>query len=358
MVSLIINNIRGIFNTRCQENMQNNWKILITDYAWSSLEPERQILEKIGAELIVAKTGDENELLTYAPIVDGILTCWKPVRKGIITTAKKCQIIVRYGIGLDNIDVQSATENGIVVTNVPTYCIDEVSDHAMALLLACARKIPLFNSAVKSSIWDQNIGPQMGRLRGKTLGIVGFGHTGKAIIRKAMAFGLNVKIYSPRTCLELIKQHNAEKVPFQVLLKSSDFITIHAPLTTETKHMFSYDEFRVMKNSAILINTARGGIVNTSALIAALQNGEIAGAGLDVLENEPPKRDDTLLSLENVVITPHAAFISEESILELENTAATCVVQVLTGELPESIVNPSVLERPNIRAKLLTKMKS
>ncbi|MDE0483106.1 MAG: C-terminal binding protein [Candidatus Poribacteria bacterium] len=333
--------------------MSNNWKVLITDYAWSSIEPEREVLAKIGAELIVAKTGDEEELLTLAPTVDGILTCWKPVRESVIDAAKKCQIIARYGIGLDNIDVETATENGIIVTNVPAYCVDEVSDHAMALLLACSRNISVYNEAIKSGIWDQNIGQQMYRLRGKTLGIIGFGHIAKAIIPKAKAFGLNVKIYSPRTSAELIQPQGAEKVSFQDLLKTADFITIHAPLTTETQHMFSHDEFRAMKSTAFLINTARGGIVDTAALTEALQNGEIAGAGIDVLETEPPEIDEVLLTLDNVVITPHAAFVSEESILELEVTAATCVTQVLTGQLPESIVNPSVLKRPNLRAKSL-----
>ena len=335
--------------------MLNNWKVLITDYVWPSIEPERQVLAEIGAELIVAETGDEEELLTLAPTVDSILTCWKPVRESVIATAKKCQVIARYGIGLDNIDVGSATENGIIVTNVPAYCVDEVSDHAMALLLACARKISCYNEAVKSGTWDQNIGPQMYRLREKTLGIVGFGHIAKAIIPKAKAFGLNVKVYSPRTLPELIQSQGAEKISFQDLLKTSDFITIHAPLTTETQHMFSHDEFRAMKSTAFLINTARGGIVDTAALTAALQNGKIAGVGIDVLETEPPEADEKLLTLDNVVITPHAAFISEESILELEVTAATCVAQVLTGVLPESVVNPSVLERPNLRAKSLIK---
>ena len=339
----------------CKHNMSQNWKVLITDYAWSSIEPERQVLAEIGAELIVAETGNEAEFLTLAPTVDGILTCWKPVRERVITAANKCQIIARYGIGLDNIDIETATENGIIVTNVPAYCVDEVSDHAMALLLACARKVSRYNEAVKSGTWDQNIGPQMYRLRAKILGIVGFGHIAKAIIPKAKAFGLSVKVYSPRTSAELIQSQGAEKVSFQELLKMSDFITIHAPLTTETQHMFSYDEFRAMKTTAFLINTARGGIVNTAALTAALQNGEIAGAGLDVLETEPPEADEGLLTLDNVVITPHTAFISEESILELEVTAATCVAQVLTGQLPESIVNPSALKRPNLRAKSLIK---
>ena len=330
--------------------MQNNWKTLITDYAWHSIEPERQVLAEIGAELIAAETGDEAELLTLAPTMDGILTCWKPVREPVIAAATKCQIIGRCGIGLDNIDVEVATEHGIVVTNVPAYCVDEVSDHAMGLLLACARKIPRFDRAVRDGVWDQNTGPAMHRIRDKTLGIVGFGRIGQAIIPKAKAFGLTIKVCSPRTDPERIRQHGAQKVSFQELLTTSDFITIHVPLTTETEHLFSVAEFRAMKPTAFLINTARGGIVDTTALTEALRNGDIAGAGLDVLETEPPESDTELLTLENVVVTPHVAFISEESILDLEVTAARCVAQVLTGQLPESIVNPSVLKQPNLRA--------
>ena len=335
--------------------MSNILKVLITDYAWSSFEPERQILSEIGADTIVAERGDEEELLTYAPKVDGILTCWKPVRELVIAQATKCQIIARYGIGLDNIDVEAATENGIVVTNVPTYCVDEVSDHALALLLACARNIQQYSNAVKSGAWDQNCVSSMYRLRGKTVGIVGFGNIAKTIIPKVSALGLKVQVYSPRTSYDSIEKFNADKVTFGELLKSSDFITIHAPLSVETQHMFSHDEFCAMKKNAYLINTSRGGIVDTTALTDALRNEEIAGAGLDVLDTEPPDIEEPLLELDNVIITPHAAFISEESILELEVSAATCVVQVLTGKLPDSIVNPSVLERPNLRAKSLMK---
>ncbi len=333
--------------------MQNNFKVLITDYAWSSLEPERKVLANAGSEIIVAETGDETELLTHAPIVDGILTCWKPVREPVIVAALQCQIIARYGIGLDNIDVDVATENGIIVTNVPTYCVDEVSDHAMALILTCSRKIIRYNKAVKDGAWDQNIGQKMYRLRGKTLGIVGMGNIAKSLIPKAKAFGLVVNVYSPRTGSQVIKSYGVNKVTFDELLKTSDYVSIHAPLTAETHHMFGVAEFRAMKPTAYLINTARGGILDTEALFTALQNKEMAGAGLDVLETEPPKQNEKLLELENVIMTPHAAFISEESILELQIKAATCVVKVLNGKLPDTVVNPSVLNRSNLRSELL-----
>ena len=330
--------------------MQNNWKVLITDYAWPSIEPERQVLAEIGAELIAAETGEEAELLSLAPTMDGILTCWKPVRAPVIAAAKKCQVIGRCGIGLDNIDVEAATEHGIVVTNVPAYCVDEVSDHAMGLLLACARKIPRFDRTIREGTWDQNVGPEMRRIRGKTLGVIGFGRIARSIVPKAKAFGLTINVCSPRTAPELIQQHGGQKVSFPELLATSDFITIHAPLTSETQHLFSGAEFRAMKPTAFLINTSRGGIVDTAALTIALRNEDIAGAGLDVLETEPPNQNEELLTFENVVVTPHAAFISEESILDLEVTAAKCVAQVLRGQLPESVVNPSVLEQPNLRA--------
>lgn len=332
--------------------MPNNPKILITDYAWPSVEPERQVLARVGAELIVAETGDEAELLSLAPTIDGILTCWKPVQENVIAAAKKCQIIARYGIGLDNIDVAAATQHGIVVTNVPAYCVDEVSDQAMGLLLACARKIPRYDAAVKNGTWKQHLGTQMYRLRGKTLGIVGFGRIAQAIVPKAKAFGLQINVSSPRTPLETIRKHGAEKVTFTQLIAAADFITIHAPFTEETRHLFGPAEFRAMKPTAFLINTARGGIVDTEALTTALITGEIAGAGLDVLENEPPEPNEKLLACDNVIITPHTAFISQEALLDLEVTAASCVAQVLTGQRPESVVNPEVLECPNLRANL------
>lgn len=332
--------------------MSKDWKILITDYAWSSIEPEREVIAEIGGELIVAESGLESEFLKYAPIVDAILTCWKPVQESIINAAKKCQIISRYGIGVDNINVKTATEQGIIVTNVPTYCVDEVSDHTIALMLSCVRKTSRYNRSVRSGKWDSSIGEKMYRLRGKTLGVIGFGNIAKSVIQKAKAFGLEVRVYSPRTSEQELESHGTVKVSFEKLLSESDIITIHVPLTHETHHMFKFQEFCQMKNTAYLINTARGGIVDSGALEKALKTGEITGAGIDVLEAEPPYIDEPLLYMNNVVITPHAAFMSEESIHELQINAAKCVVQVLTGQLPETVINPTVLENSNLRANI------
>lgn len=332
--------------------MSKKFKILITDYAWSSIEPEREVISEIGGELIVSESGSESELLKIAPMVDAILTCWKPVQGNVINSAKNCQIISRYGIGVDNINVETATEQGIIVTNVPTYCVDEVSDHTIGLILSCVRKISRYNRSVRSGKWDSTIGEKMHRLRGKTLGVIGYGNIAKLVIQKAKAFGLEVIIYSPSTTKEVIESNGLVQVSFETLLSESDIITIHAPLTHETHHMFKYQEFTQMKNTAYLINTARGGIIDSGALEKALKTGEIAGAGIDVLEAEPPYIDEPLLYMNNVVITPHTAFISEESIHELQVTAAKCVVKVLSGQLPETVINPIVLEQSNLRAKI------
>ena len=333
--------------------MSYKYKVMMTDYAWPSVEPERQVLEEVGAELIVAESGTEAEFIDLAPQVDGILTCWLHVTTAVVEAAQQCKVIGRCGIGLDNIDVETATALGMVVTNVPAYCIDEVSDHTMALLLSCARKISLLDRTIKNGDWTRDVGPPMRRIRGQKLGIVGFGKIGKAIVPKAKAFGLEVLIYSPRATDQIAAEHGVTLVDFPELLTESDFITIHAPLNPETEEIFDADAFRRMKPTAHILNTSRGGIIDTGALYDALTTGEIEGAGLDVLAEEPPQSDEPLLALDNAVLTPHAAFTSEESTYDLEVTAAAEVARVLTGQMPESVVNPEVLSSPVLRATAL-----
>ncbi|MEC9257848.1 MAG: C-terminal binding protein [Candidatus Poribacteria bacterium] len=329
--------------------MNQSKKILITDYAWATLEPEREVLSAIGAELIVAETGTEIEFLKYAPDVDGILTNWAKVTTDVVKAAEKCQVIGRYGIGLDNIDVVTATSLGMVVFNVPTYCLEEVSDHAMALVLAMARKVPRLNNEVKNRSWDRNVGPQMYRIRGQKLGIIGFGKIGQLIVPKAKGFGMEVLAYSPSLTDTVAKVYGVKNVDFEELLTESDFITIHCPLVPETSNLINADALSKMKSTAYLINTARGGVVDHNALFHALQENWIAGAGLDVLPDEPPAADFALLDLDNVIITPHAAFWSDESINDLQISAARGVLEVLTGKIPDAIVNPEVLQSTNQR---------
>jgi D-3-phosphoglycerate dehydrogenase len=326
-------------------------RILVTDYAWDSLDVEKKILEKVNASLVVATTGDENELVSLAADVDGILTCWKPVTERVINNSPNCQVISRYGIGLDNIDVAFSTKTGIVVTNVPSYCVDEVSDHAMALLLALGRKVAFYDRAIKSGTYNLRSETPLYRLRGKTLGIVGFGAIGQALYQKARGFGLKVIAYDRRLAGNPTSQHDVSSVTFAELLRTSDYISIHVPLTATTRHLFNRDTFSQMKPSAFLINTARGDIIDSEALLEALDSKLILGAALDVLSTEPPAANDALVLHPRTVITPHAAFNSQESLEDLRQIASIQIAEVLSGRVPSHIVNRDVLKRPNLRAK-------
>jgi D-3-phosphoglycerate dehydrogenase len=322
-------------------------KVLITDYAWKSLDIERNILGAVGAELAVAESGEEQELRQLAPAADAILTCWKPVTRAVIERASRCVMIGRYGVGLDNIDVGAATEHGIVVTNVPDYCVEEVSDHALALLLACARKVARYDGAIKGGKYDMRAMMPMFRIAGKTLGIAGAGRIGFALARKAAGLGLRIIVYDIRP---LPIGSGLEQVgTFEELLSRSDFLSVHVPLNEKTHHLFNRNTLRKMKRTAYLINTCRGGVVESAALIEALDEGLIAGAGLDVFEKEPPPQDDPLIRHPKVVATPHAAFYSEESLEQLQATAAKQVAEMLSGRRPDNMVNPDVFKRGRAR---------
>ena len=227
---------------------------------------------------------------------------------------------------------------------MPDYCIEEVSDHALALILACARKICQLNKTVKCGKWDFKDYRPMYRLKGQTLGIVSFGKIPRRLVEKVSAYEFNIISYDPYVDKEIAAKYNVKLVTLEELLKESDIITVHAPLTKETKGMFGSEEFKIMKNSAYLINTARGGLIKDNELAQALKEGEIAGAGLDVLEDENLNSHHPLTNLENVIITPHSAFYSEQALKDLQYKTVQEVIRVLTGENPKSCVNPEVLK--------------
>src|SRR2546426_1152835 len=243
------------------------------------------------------------------------------------------------GIGVDNVDVDAATARGIVVTNVPDYCVEEVSDHALALLLACARKVPFLDRRVRDGRWDVRDAAPMHRLSGRVLGLVGFGKIPRALAGKARALGLELLAFDPYVGAEEMTAHGVRKVTLEDLVAQADFVSVHAPLTAGTRGFIGEALLRAMKPTAYVINTARGPLVSQDALLRALREGWIAGAALDVLETEPPAAVDALRALDTLIVTPHVAFYSEESVQELQRKAAENVVSVLLGDAPRYPVN-------------------
>jgi len=315
-------------------------KVVITDCDHPSVEIEKGVLSKVNPEFVLAHCDTEDEVMEVAKDADGIINQYAPITRRVIESLNKCRVIARYGVGVDNIDVKAATERGIVVANVPDYCIDEVSTHAMALILACVRGITLLDSKIKEKKWDFTLAKPLFRTRGKTLGLFGLGKIARVVAQKASVFGFKIIAYDPYvsgvdTGIKLVE--------FTRLLLDSDFISIHAPLTDETRHSFEENELRAMKKTAYLVNTARGSIINEKALYKSLKERWIAGAALDVMEKEPPDWENLLLKLDNLIITPHISFYSEESYVELKTWTAEAVLSVLKGGLPRAFVNPQAI---------------
>jgi D-3-phosphoglycerate dehydrogenase len=330
--------------------------VLVTDYAWPSLEHEEAALANVDPELVVAKNGDEAELVELARNADAILTNWIRVPPSVLDAAPRCLVVSRYGIGVDNIPVERATELGILVANTPGFCVEEVSDHVLALVFACARRIVTLANSTQQGRWDVSLARGAQRLRGQTIGLVGFGSIAQTLAAKAAALGLRVLAYTPR-----IEEGVADGVEttrdLARVLAEADYLSLHAPATDESRGLIGEGELRAMKPTAFLVNTARGALVDEAALLRALDEGWIAGAALDVLATEPPRSNDPLLGRENVIVTPHAAFYSETSVAEVATRAARNVALVLEGGLPDSVVNPQVLDQENCRLRQLERVR-
>jgi D-3-phosphoglycerate dehydrogenase / 2-oxoglutarate reductase len=317
-------------------------RVLITDRAWPDCSIERRVLSEIGAEVVEAPRGDEATLIALARDADAIGTNWAQVTAQVIRSAPRCRIVARFGIGLDNISVTTATELGIPVTNIPDYCVSEVSDHALALLLSAARNVAFFHVRTKQGEYQLSAGPAMRRLSTATLGLIGFGNIARALFPKARALGMKVLAHS---------RHSDDfgtgcaMVSLNDLLAQSDFVSLHVPLSESTRHLISAPQLAQMKPTAWLINTSRGPLIDNSALRAALAAGRIAGAALDVFDPEPPDLADPLYRNERVIVTPHAAFVSEESLQELRLRVSRQIAEALRGVRPENVVNPAVYAR-------------
>jgi D-3-phosphoglycerate dehydrogenase len=330
----------------------NREKVVIADYDYGDVDIERAIVEQAGFELVAAQCKTEDEVIEAAADAAAVVAQYATISARVIAELQECRVIARYGTGVDIVDVDAATRHDVLVTNVPNdWCEDEVADHALALLLAVARKITVYDRATRAGTWQWQSGAPIHRLSGSVLGLLSFGAIARAIGLRARGFGMRVTAHDPFVPAEEITAAGAEPVSFDELVAESDSLVIQAPLTPETHHLFDEDQLRRMKPTAILINTARGPIVDDRALYRALSEGWIAGAGLDDIEEEPAKvrdwrADNPLFGLDNVVITPHAAYYSEESIATVRRFAAEEVVRVLTGQDPLSPVNADALVEP------------
>jgi D-3-phosphoglycerate dehydrogenase len=306
--------------------------IAITDSVFPSLDPAKAALAKLNPTFRMSKSANADDILEVAKDADAILVTYAKLTREILMQLTKCKAIGRFGLGVDNIDLPAAKEKGIAVNYVPDYCIREVSDHTMALLLALIRKIPLSDKLVQSGRWEMPAVVPIRRIEGTVLGLVGFGHIPRLVAPKAQAFGIKVVAYDPYAKPEIFKAANVESVDFDTLLKMSDYVSVHAPLMPATRGLMNAAVFGKMKKGAYVVNTARGPLIDEPALIAALDAGQIGGAGLDVVTTEPLAKDSPLLGRANVIVTPHTAFYSIEALTELQTKCAADVARVLSGE--------------------------
>ncbi|WCK56572.1 C-terminal binding protein [Aneurinibacillus sp. Ricciae_BoGa-3] len=319
------------------------WKVVVTDWEYEDLRFEQAVLNDESIELIPAQCKTEEEVINVCRDADAIINQYAPLSQRVIESLKKCKVITRYGVGVDTIDLKAATDRGICVANVPDYCVDEVSDHALALLLSWSRKVTLSNKYVKNGVWDFKVTQPIYRLRGRVLGLVGFGKIPQALAEKVKPLGIQVIAYDPYIPEEIAEKQDVTLVSLDELCQQSDFISVHAPLTSSTRGLIGKNEFSLMKDNAVVINTSRGPLIHEESLIEALQKEKIAGASLDVVEGEPISSNHPFLKMDNVILTPHVAWYSEESAAELRTKAAMGVVDVLLYcEYPKYLVNKEV----------------
>lgn len=321
------------------------FKILFTDTIHKDLEVEKKVVEDAGGELFFGAGLSEEEFSKLVEEVDAIVTVYKEIDEGILLKAKNCKGIVRTGIGFNNIDIVKAGELGKYVCNVPDYCFDEVSDHTIISGLTLGRKILQFDKRVKSGNWSHDGMQPIHAYQGQTFGLLGFGNIPRYVAKKVKAFGFNVIASDPFVKQEVADEYGITLVTKDELFAQSDYLSLHAPLTEETKHTINKDSISKMKDGVIIINTSRGPLINEKDLYDGLISGKIAGAALDVMEVEPPDLSNPLLTLDNVIITPHSAFYSEKSGIELRRKSFEEAVRIATGQEPKNIVNRKWLSK-------------
>jgi D-3-phosphoglycerate dehydrogenase / 2-oxoglutarate reductase len=323
------------------------FKVVITDFGDPDYQLEADTLAASGLdiELVRLNTRQPEELRPHVADAHGLIVQWANIDRGLMQAMRNCKVISRYGIGVDMVDLDAATEHGILVCNVPDYCIDEVSNHTLAFLLALNRHLLVQHAHVAAGHWGGPPGGAPARLTGQTLGLIGLGNIGRVVAAKAAALGLKVIAFDPYLSPERAASLGVSLRALDTLLSEADYVSVHCPLTAETRHLIGAAQLARMKPGAYLINMARGPIVDQAALVQALRAGQIAGAALDVQELEPPAAGEPLLQLPNVLFTPHTASWSAEAVLQLRRETAQNVVRALAGQPPRSVVNPKVLAK-------------
>lgn len=322
-------------------------KIIITDSNYSDTKIEEKALREINAEVTRHQCKTAKDVIRVGKGADGLLNQYAPITSEVLNQLNNLKVVARYGIGIDTIDVEAATENGVAVVNVPSYCEHEVSNHALALILNCIRKVSIFNKAIKKGKWDWKIGVPTSRINNLTLGIVGLGKIGRKLVPKARPLGFKIIGYDPHIPHDVFDELEVDrKSKLTDLLAQADVISLHVPLNEETFHLIAEKELGLMKSSAILINTSRGAVIDNKALYKILNEEKIAMAGLDVIENEPPLTsigNNSLTKLDNIILTPHTAWYSEKSLVELRTKTAQGAADILTGQENMGLVNKQVL---------------
>jgi D-3-phosphoglycerate dehydrogenase len=316
-------------------------KIVITDHRFPDIDQEQRAVEAAGGTLVAGQAVNEDEVAELCRDADAVLNVRAPVTRRAIAAMERCRVIVRYGIGVDSIDIPAATERGIMVANVPDYCLDEVSDHALALLLMLSRQIIPSVALAREGTWSVSQMPPVQRLRGQTCGLFGCGRIGSLLAGKVSALGMKVMVHDPYLSADRAREMNAELVTFDELLARADFVSLHAPLTDETRHVFGAAAFAKMKTTAAIINTARGGLIDEATLLAALDAGQLYGAGLDVMESETtvtPVRT-ALVNHPRIIATAHTAWLSQQARQTLQLRAIEQALACLRGEIPYGLVN-------------------
>lgn len=315
-----------------------SYRIAISQADFPDADTERSVFDNIDTTVVVGHATSEDELIELAESADALIVQYAEVSERVLDELENLVVVSRYGIGVDNVDIEAATERGIAVTNVPSYCEEEVATHTLALLLSVVRKTAQYTAAIKDGTWDWKVARPIQPLVGKTVGFVAYGKIPRTVTELGSGFDFEYLVYDPYVEEEELTDTPVKKVSFETLLKHSDVVSIHAPLVDETRNLFDAEAFERMRDEAVLVNTARGPIVDEDALYDALTSGELAGAGLDVMANEPVT-SSPLFDLDSVVVTPHVAWYSERSIDELRRKAAKNVLAVLNEEDPHGQVN-------------------